>query len=415
MNLLVLITNTYPFGDGETFVHNEISYMSKTFDQVFILSVCGHEGDKQCKYIPENIRIFSGKCQQSEGYSPRALLSIRAIHEIFRQLGKQHFVSRLSNIAFFENTVRQVNPVCCHIVEEVQKMAPDSICIYSYWSHVHALIALELQNLVKPVRAGYAVSRAHRFDLYEERNPINYIPYRSFIYSRLSRVFCCSKQGTEYLNQKYPQFKEKFFTSYLGVPDHWTGCMPKKDGNFLNIVTCARSVAVKRLDLWIKALAKIQDIPIKWIHLGDGVEQDSLKRLAADILPKNIQTDFHGNVDNEEVTRMYNTGNIHLIVNTSSSEGLPVSLMEAFSCGVPAIAPNVGGIPEIVDDGVNGFLFPVESSPDSIANKVRHFANMDHTIYHSFCCLARQKYEISFHDAKNYQAFFSEIKELAHE
>jgi hypothetical protein len=45
-----------------------------------------------------------------------------------------------------------------------------------------------------------------------------------------------------------------------------------------------------------------------------------------------------------------------LAVLTSENEGMPVSLMEAAACGVPAVAPAVGGIPELVEDGVTGVL-----------------------------------------------------------
>lgn len=76
------------------------------------------------------------------------------------------------------------------------------------------------------------------------------------------------------------------------------------------------------------------------------------------------------------------------------------------SVGIPAIALNVDGIPEIVEDDVNGFLFPIESSTDTIADKVLHYANIDHTTYHFFCCWALQKCEISFHNIMHYKAFY---------
>jgi colanic acid/amylovoran biosynthesis glycosyltransferase len=43
---------------------------------------------------------------------------------------------------------------------------------------------------------------------------------------------------------------------------------------------------------------------------------------------------------------------------SSDSEGVPVSLMEAASCGVPAVATAVGGVPELIDDGITGLLVP---------------------------------------------------------
>jgi len=45
-------------------------------------------------------------------------------------------------------------------------------------------------------------------------------------------------------------------------------------------------------------------------------------------------------------------------VLTSRSEGMPVCLMEAAACGLPAVAPAVGGIPELVDDGMTGLVTP---------------------------------------------------------
>jgi glycosyltransferase involved in cell wall biosynthesis len=45
-------------------------------------------------------------------------------------------------------------------------------------------------------------------------------------------------------------------------------------------------------------------------------------------------------------------------VLTSENEGMPVSLMEAAACGVPAVATAVGGVPELVEHGVTGLLAP---------------------------------------------------------
>jgi glycosyltransferase involved in cell wall biosynthesis len=45
-------------------------------------------------------------------------------------------------------------------------------------------------------------------------------------------------------------------------------------------------------------------------------------------------------------------------VLTSENEGMPVCLMEAAACGVPTVATAVGGVPELVEDGVTGFLVP---------------------------------------------------------
>ena len=61
----------------------------------------------------------------------------------------------------------------------------------------------------------------------------------------------------------------------------------------------------------------------------------------------------------------FENNSVDVFVNVSSSEGLPVSIMEAFSFGVPVVATKVGGIPEIVDEKC-GILIPKEFEPKEL-------------------------------------------------
>jgi glycosyltransferase involved in cell wall biosynthesis len=55
-------------------------------------------------------------------------------------------------------------------------------------------------------------------------------------------------------------------------------------------------------------------------------------------------------------------------VLTSSTEGSPVSIMEAMSLGVPAIASDVGGVSDEIENGVDGFVFSPSESPNEIGS-----------------------------------------------
>jgi glycosyltransferase involved in cell wall biosynthesis len=77
-------------------------------------------------------------------------------------------------------------------------------------------------------------------------------------------------------------------------------------------------------------------------------------------LPPHIQWELAGHVPNEAVLDFYRTNHVSLFVSLSSSEGLPVSMMEAISFGIPIMGCRVNGVPEIVVDGLTGLLLDVE-------------------------------------------------------
>ena len=87
---------------------------------------------------------------------------------------------------------------------------------------------------------------------------------------------------------------------------------------------------------------------------GDGTEY--LHQLARfyDIADKVI---FHGHVENIKAVWEHN----HLLIIPSAAEGLPISLLEAMVCGRPCITTDVGGIDELMEEGVTGFIAPAPS------------------------------------------------------
>lgn len=72
---------------------------------------------------------------------------------------------------------------------------------------------------------------------------------------------------------------------------------------------------------------------------------------------------------------LYRKHPLDVFMNVSSTEGTPVAMMEAISCGVPVIATAVGGNQEIVSD-MNGILLRSDASPEDIAKAILNF--LDH-------------------------------------
>ena len=105
--------------------------------------------------------------------------------------------------------------------------------------------------------------------------------------------------------------------------------------------------------------------------------------------------------------------NVDLFVNLSTTEGLPVSIMEAMAHRIPAIATEVGGTPEIVIDGTNwSFIIELNFSNEQLVNAIKkiYFLDVKHKEK-----INENAYETSrkyFDAEKNYNDFYDEILNL---
>jgi len=80
-----------------------------------------------------------------------------------------------------------------------------------------------------------------------------------------------------------------------------------------------------------------------------------------------VRSALWGALPHERVVAFYRDHPVDLFVSTSASEGRPVSMMEAMSCGVPVAATAVGGVPELVGAD-RGWLVPGSASAEEIAS-----------------------------------------------
>lgn len=87
---------------------------------------------------------------------------------------------------------------------------------------------------------------------------------------------------------------------------------------------------------------------------GDGSQRTALDKLAQDLGLKNVS--FVGRVAPHKIRDFYDAADIYL--NGSEIDNQPLSLLEAFACGLPIVTTDAGGIPDVVTDGETGFLVP---------------------------------------------------------
>ena len=407
MRQLLLLTTSFPFGNGEDFLTEELRRASG-FDGVVICACHAGQEAEQTKPVPSGMHVIRLRAEPSSVSYASIPLHPEMWSEALRVLFRGRSVSgRLHELAFFR---RKVQAVFAALQRQVSSFLPaDEIVIYSYWFYdaamAGALFAEKLRAQGKTVRL---ISRAHGFDAFPERSPYQYLPFRRFLLNRYDAVRPCSPAAARAVRDAYSARAKKVRVSFLGTVDH--GCPFGSRGPVFHVVSCSYLVPVKRLTLLVEALGKTT-IPVRWTHIGGGPQEAEI-RAAAQTLPENVQWELTGPMPNEELMAFYGSTPVSCLVNVSSSEGLPVSLMEACSFGIPCIATEVGGTPEVVHDGVTGFLLGKNPKAADIAAAIEKMSRLPEEHYSAMCRAARRLWEDKFNADRNYEKFYRELAAL---
>ena len=138
---------------------------------------------------------------------------------------------------------------------------------------------------------------------------------------------------------------------------------PKK-----RVLYVGRLSPVKGVQYLIRAMKQVNDtIPdARLIIIGNGRERGMLEALSAELgIQEYVQ--FRGEVPHESVLSFMQQADVFVL--PSLSEGFPMVIVEALACGLPVVGSRVGGMPEIITDGINGYLVEAKDV-GAIAEKI---------------------------------------------
>ena len=403
MRLLLMLTASFPLGSGEDFISAELG-SAFGFDRILVCPCSPKPGSVQTRELPGGVecRPVPKKAAGAAAY-PAALLLPGVAAELFRLL----FTGRLTagkahELLYFAKNAREIYR---GLKASDFARGADDVVVYSYWFYDAAFAgALYARDLRRRNIRSVCVSRAHGFDIHSERAKYGYLPMRRFLFRHVDRIYPCSQDGAGCLIRESPRHASNVQVSYLGTRDG--GVAPCRREPF-HAVSCAYMVPVKRLSLILDAL-KETDFPVVWTHIGSGPLEGELRGRARD-LPAQVSAEFAGQMENAKIPEYYRENGVSVFLNVSSSEGIPVSVMEACSCGIPVIATDVGGTGEIVKDGVNGFLLPADFSPRDLVEKLRLLRSMKEEDYGRLCESSRRIWEEKFSSEKNFRRFYEVI------
>jgi glycosyltransferase involved in cell wall biosynthesis len=135
----------------------------------------------------------------------------------------------------------------------------------------------------------------------------------------------------------------------------------RKEKNTFVIGSSGRLFPVKDYSLMVEVAREIlkKTNGIRFELAGDGPERPKIE----DLIKKNgLDGTFLLRGFVSDTTPFYS--GLDLYINTSVHEGIPMSVLEAMSYGIPIIAPNVGGLTEIIENGIQGFLVEGRDAED---------------------------------------------------
>jgi len=163
---------------------------------------------------------------------------------------------------------------------------------------------------------------------------------------------------------------------------------------------------VKRVAAVVEIFASVRrTLPAKLLIVGDGPDLNEASRLARAL---DVADDVEFLGEQDQVVLLLSAADVFLLPSAQESFGL--AALEALACGVPVVASRVGGLPEVVDDGVTGFLRPQEDLEGMAAAVVKILT--EPTLHARFAEAAVTAARQRFSDDRIvplYEAFYAEI------
>ncbi|WP_175990072.1 glycosyltransferase [Bacillus sp. Marseille-Q1617] len=379
---LILLTSRFPYSPGEEFIYNEVKVLAEKFEKVIIVPTnqeCWNLARPHKRDLPGNVNVEILK-------SPIRNLKYRKMLNLIKGFTNSQvrswYKKDLNNASRFGlkgkfklyKWIVDANQIQNQL-GSIEKAADGSSIYYSYWlTPAAASLAME-----KEKRSIKAVSRVHGGDLYSERHALPYLPLQEEVIRSLDKTYSISSNGKQYLANKFPEINQKIEVSRLGTKgiEHSYGEVEQKSDE-LKLVSVSYLKSVKRVHLIAEAIKKAA-VPIHWIHIGDGPEKERIQHIIEEF-PAQCKGELVGNFTNDEVIQTLGSQPFDLFLNVSESEGIPVTIMEAFSAKIPAIATNVGGTTEVVNDR-NGWLLDKDFDPAQITQILNDvFKQPDHLL-----------------------------------
>jgi glycosyltransferase involved in cell wall biosynthesis len=316
--------------------------------------------------------LFGGPERQLLGFALAMPSDCRMLFLLFRDRGKsQAFRSKLEENGLETHLLKSHTPHLPAMVSEIAHHLRvhhvDLLCCHGYKADVVGLLAARRVGI-----SVISVSRGWTGSTWKVRR---YEQIDRACLRRMDRVICVS-DGQAVKVRKAGVSPDRVVVIRNAIqPERFASPDPSARGELLGLFrdppqrivgAAGRLSPEKGFDVLVDAaaIAARTDPRIGFIQFGDGHLRDSLAKRVHKL---GIGGRFIWAGFREDLDRLITAWD--LAVLPSYSEGLPNIALEAFCAGVPVVGTAVGGIPEVVEDGVSGYLVP-PGDPQALARGI---------------------------------------------
>lgn len=344
------------------------------------------------------------------------------------------------------------------VMQTVVREASMADLLYFYWGDKSVMAAPFIKRKLKKMKLQHMpvfLSRFHGSDLYESAK--GYLPFRENIYGSIDYAAPISIDGLRYIQKNYKNQPAEMCTWHLGSFHHdrdyknsQTEASEKNKcsaNKIFNIVSCSNVIELKRVSMIADALTLIasDDVIVQqlknkgiagihWTHFGDGnmmlklklkvnqltaIQGNYFKKTAQQASAKTdatasatasaaipyITVKIAGRTPHNRIMDYYRTQGADLYLLVSRTEGVPVSIMEALSYGIPAYATNVGAVSELFRDCPIGKLMDKNITPEILEEEIITFMQIPENLRVEMGKNARADWEENWDCNKNYTEF----------
>lgn len=392
----------------QPFMRAMLNIAQEHYDKIIIITNPLKKGDTINSDKISHIEIDNKTRKKSIISAPLRLFSTDTIRQMTAAISKGKFNKEYLGVlrlylcygkAFYLKAIPYVE----------EGLKNGEVHILSCWFAVEAWSAALLK---KKFPAAKAFSLAHSFEIDPLKNKFVDLTFNHCKHKYLDKIYFISTKMRDIYNEntqnRYAQeYKHQMDVSYLGCIKLFDGVNPHNNDGKIKLISCSYVRPEKRIDLIMDVMDRWTLCPIQWTHLGNGPLLEEMQQRANEIMKanKNVVIDFKGYVSNEDVQKGYTTEPVDIFINMSSSEGVPVAIMEAIAYGIPVVATDVGGVSEIIEDE-HGLLIGANDDAEIIKCALEQFVKK----YQQDAVAKREAayhfWESHFDAKKNYEKFF---------